>query len=938
MPAKPNLAHIIQIFLSCADEDEEFLRGLERQLSSLRREGHIESWHRYKVNPGSEWQDVAKKYLSIADLILLLISPHFIASDYCYGEEAAHAMKQHESGKAHVIPIILRPVVWGEHLVFGKLKSLPIGKAVSMWPNREDAFANVVKGVKEVIDDLKSMVRMSSVDQPLPLWNVPYWRNPFFTNRDDILTGLYSAFASLQASFRVQALSGLAGVGKTQVAVEYAYRYANSYQAVLWGHADSPETLLSSFVGLAEVLSLPERKETSQLLIVKAVKQWLQRNTRWLLIVDNLEDMDLLRDVVPFPHSGHILVTTRAHRTGHIARNVNLTPMQTDDGALLLLRRAKLLIPGGALKEASEADNIFAKEIAQEVHGLPLALDQAGAYIEETGRGLSDYVSLYQQYSSSLLKRRGASGPDHPASVTTTFSLSFEKVKTLNPTSIELLEFCTFLHPDAIPEEMLIAGAPALPPLLRAAATDPIELDRAIEDLLKFSLVRREPARNILIVHRLVQTVVKDTLSKERQQDYVEQVVRVINTVFPSAEFSNWTLCQRYLPQAQACAKLIQQQNVLLPEASQLLYRMGTYLYQRGLYEQAATLLIQASTLEETLFGADHHGIVPILNALAGAYHKQGKYPQIEPILLRSLALSEKQSGMEPEIGESLNILGRAYHKQGRNQEAEPLLQRALAMRQEVLGSQHPDVAISMSALATLYSRQGKYEQAEALYTQALTIRQAVLDPQHPNIAGNLNNLAFLYSLQGKYEQAEPLAEQAVQIYQQALGQEHLDFLNALDTLASIYKELGKYGEAEASYQRIFSVFYNQLGSEHPYLVEYGNNLARLYFLQGKYAEAEVTALQALTLGEKVLGPYHHYIGTSVNILADICKAQGKYAEAEEFYQRAIEIREEISAPNDIRATTLESYANLLQMMGRTAEADALSQRATLIRSEQLTE
>ena len=194
---KPNLAHIIKIFLSCADEDEEFLCGSERQLSSLRREGYIENWHCYKTSPGSEWRDIAKRYLSSADLILLLISPHFIASDYCYSEEASHAMSQHESGKAHVISFFSLPVVWGEHLVFGKLKSLPTGKAVNMWPNREEAFADVVKGIKEVIDNLKSRVRMPSVDRPLPLWSVPYWRNPFFTGRDDILLGLYDAFASL---------------------------------------------------------------------------------------------------------------------------------------------------------------------------------------------------------------------------------------------------------------------------------------------------------------------------------------------------------------------------------------------------------------------------------------------------------------------------------------------------------------------------------------------------------------------------------------------------------------------------------------------------------------------------------------------------------------------------------------------------------------------
>src|SRR5262249_34938833 len=160
--------------------------------------------------------------------------------------------------------------------------------------------------------------------------------------------------------------------------------------------------------------------------------------------------------------------------------------------------------------------------------------------IEETSRGLSDYASLYQQRTSPLLQRRGASGHDHPESVTTTFSLSFEKLKTLNPAAIELLEFCAFLHPDAIPEEMITGGASALPALLHTAAIDPLEFDRAIEDLLKFSLIQRKSDQNILIVHRLVQTVVKDTMSEERQHAYVEQVVRVMNAVFPPPHFPTW--------------------------------------------------------------------------------------------------------------------------------------------------------------------------------------------------------------------------------------------------------------------------------------------------------------------------------------------------------------------------------------------------------------
>lgn len=935
MSLKARQAHITRIFLSCAEEDKEFLEDLVRQLSTMVREGHIQCCHRYQFKPGSDWREQVRKDLDAADIILLLVSSYFTASDYCYQEEVVPAMAQQKIGKACVIPVILRPVEW-EKLIFGNLKSLPTGEALSMWSNRDDALANIARGVKEVVDDLRGMVRdaIQGGGKPSSYWNVPYWRNPFFTDREDVLANLQRAFSPAQALPRIQALSGLAGVGKTQVAAEYAYRHAHSYQAILWVHADSSETLQSSFVDLAETLGLPEKDEANQLLIVRTVKQWLQRNSRWLLVVDNLEDIALLRDVVPSPHSGHILVTTRSRRTGQVARRVDVPALHIDEGALLLLRRTNVLPPGATLDTVSTEDSTSAKAIAQEVGGLPLALDQAGAYIEETGRGLSDYVGLYQQYSFALLQRRGGSDQDHPASVATTFSLSFARMRERNAAAVELLEFCAFLHPDAIPEDMLVDGASVLPPALRAVGTNPIEFDRTIEDVLKFSLIQREPTRAILIVHRLVQIIIKGMMSEERQKEFVECIVRVIDTVFPVPELANWTRCQKYLPQAQVCAGLVKQYQVLLPEAAQFLCRVGIYLSERGLYDEAEALLVQAGDLTESLFGKDHPDNLPILNALANVFYKKGKYAQVEPLLLWAIELCERAFGEDyPEIAQSLNTLARAYHRQGRFTESEPLLLRALALRQRVLGSQHPDVATSLDSLATFYNGRGKYAQAEALYREALTIWQQVLAPRHPKTALNMNNLAVLYSRQGKYAQAEPLAEQAQAMYEEILGPEHPDVATVLDTLTVIYQEQEKYRAAENLYQRIFAIYDRHLGREHPQLVVCYNNRARLYFLQGRYREAEETVRQALALGEKVLGERHHRVGTSLNILADICKAQQKYPEAEDLYQQALSIREQALGPNDLNtAQTLENYADLLQLMGRRTEAEILGRRVKSIR------
>jgi hypothetical protein len=181
---------------------------------------------------------------------------------------------------------------------------------------------------------------------------------------------------------------------------------------------------------------------------------------------------------------------------------------------LFLLRRAGILGESDVLEKASQAERNKAKGISQKMDGLPLALDQAGAYIEETSCGLAGYIDLYQKRGDKLLKRRGGLVTDHPEPVATTWFLSFEKVVLANPAAADLLRLCAFLAPDAIPEEVINEGAPDLSPILQHVAADPFELHTAIEALHKFSLVKYDPEMKTLTIHRLVQVVIKDGMDQ----------------------------------------------------------------------------------------------------------------------------------------------------------------------------------------------------------------------------------------------------------------------------------------------------------------------------------------------------------------------------------------------------------------------------------------
>ncbi len=191
------------------------------------------------------------------------------------------------------------------------------------------------------------------------------------------------------------AISGLGGIGKTQAAVEYAYRYRDEYQHVLWVLANTHETLTSSYLALAGLLNLPEQGAQDQSLTVQAVKNWLEQHDRWLLIFDNADDLSLVDEFLPAGSSGHILFTTRAHVMSGRAQRVEVEEMDAEEGALFLLRRTTMLARDAPLSSVSEAVRTAASAIVDAVDGLPLALDQAGAYIEETGCGLSRYLKLY---------------------------------------------------------------------------------------------------------------------------------------------------------------------------------------------------------------------------------------------------------------------------------------------------------------------------------------------------------------------------------------------------------------------------------------------------------------------------------------------------------------------------------------------------------------
>jgi tetratricopeptide (TPR) repeat protein len=698
------------------------------------------------------------------------------------------------------------------------------------------------------------------------LWTVPFRPNPHFKGRAVELEAMNRAWGSTPSGPppRPQVLCGLGGVGKTQLVVEYAWRYRSRYDAVLWIDANTPESVQANIAALVERLGVPRLETQDQAASVEAVRRWLRESSRWLLVFDNVDTEEAqiaVLNVLPKPAFGHVLITSRTSDWPMIK------PMP------LILHRLDVLSDSEASEflVAATGDTPTrpasrdAVALARRLGGLPLALEQATAYIVRNRVSFAQYLRQLDTAPDLLTHRvRGATElDDMRATVVTTWRATETE---LGLGARALLRLVSFFAPEQIPRHALVRASAVLQEavrLLRDDLTNRHTDDR--DDLVESSLVELDKYSLITLrsetfsCHRLVMEEQRLRIGPHETSRWLTLAFAVFQAAFPGSpedaqHLRGWEALRPHIARVVEAAE-----RANISESTAYWMRcLGIFYYTKAMWRDAESLLRRALTIDEESLGADHPNVARGLSSLALLLKDTNRHAEAERMMRRALTIDEKSLGAHhPDVAIDLNNLAQLLRETNRYGEAEPLVRRALAIDEQGFGADYTNVAISLNNLAQLLKDTNRYGEAEPLMWQALSMDERKFGPNHPSVAHDLNNLAMLLNDTKRFGEGEPLMRRALTIDENSFGPDHPNVARDLNNLGMLLKDTNRHGEAEPLMRRALAIDEKSFGPDHPNVAIRLNNLAQLLVVTARYDEAERLLRRAFDIFERSLGPEH---------------------------------------------------------------------------------
>lgn len=613
-----------------------------------------------------------------------------------------------------------------------------------------------------------------SEKQPSIWGNIPL-RNVNFIGRAELLKRVYEEISKSTATALLPgALFGMAGVGKSQVAVEYIYRHAAEYDLVWWIPSENTTEIQSALVRLAVRLGLPVEHSVDT--AVPAILDHLRvsaADLHWLLVFDNADRPEDVRTFWPRGGNGHIIVTSRNPQWAAVARPLAVEVFRRSESCELLQRRNPDLTD-------SDADRVAAV-----LGDLPLAIEQAAAWRAETGMSTDEYLKLFEDKRTELLESRVT--VDYDVSVEAAWNLSLDSLRDNSPGALELLEVCAFLSPEPISRKIFtsVRNMPVSPELERILA-NPIELGRAVREINRYSLARIDHPNDTLQLHRLVQLVLRNKLEQE-DQDRMRHIAQLLLAHQDPGEPDDVESWPRYAE--------------LLPHVRAVDLRAST--------EQWARRLV-INTINYLFAFGDMPGGLEMARDCASFWRKR---------------LGEKH----PDTLIVSRWWGRLLRAVGRFEEGREIAEKTLALMRRTLGHTHEETLLTMHGVASDLRAKGDFHAARKMNESAYRAAVERFREDDPDTLAAANNYALSLRLAGEFGQARVLDEDTLRRKQSVLGDDHRHTLLTMDNWAVDLRETGDYLRARTVQDDVVHRMRAQFGERHPMTLASIKNLATAY-------------------------------------------------------------------------------------------------------------
>ncbi|KAF2834451.1 kinesin light chain 3 [Patellaria atrata CBS 101060] len=761
---------------------------------------------------------------------------------------------------------------------------------------------------------------------------IPFSRNDHFVGRESQLAELEAKLLRDKQT-TILAIVGPRGIGKSQLALELAYRIRqrNKNYSIFWVDASDIDSLYQSYVSIAQKLDVPgwddENADIKQLVKFQLSKKSARQ---YLLIFDNMENItqgsggfstaratDLI-DYLPQSELCSIIFTTINSDTAKSLSSQNIVELgeMTPDTAQRMLEN---YLNTPVLRSEREE----AKLLLQELLYLPLAIVQAVAYMNTRNITLQKYRSQLVRRKKETLEYDSELSKDKlqeygiKSSIATTLLISMDQIRRSDTLAADYLFLAACVDRKDIPLDFLEASSPR-------------EREDAIKVLSSYSLIIRRPAESALDLHQLVHRALREWLRKQEKLDqWTQNAIKQLLRVFPDPAHGNRSKWRRLLPHVKYALShsLVEQEG---GNRLTLAWKYAMTLYSDGRYNESEELFVQVMETRKRVLGDEHPDTLTSMANLASTFWNQGRWKEAEELEVQVMETRKRVLRDEhPDTLTSMANLASTYRNQGRWKEAEELDVQVMETSTRVLGDEHSDTLTSMANLASTYRSQGRWKEAEELDVQVMETSSRVLGDEHPSTLTSMANLASTYRNQGRWKEAKDLAVQVMGTRKRVLGDEHPDTLTSIANLASTYRDQARWKEAEELEVQVMETRKRVLGDEHPDTLTNMANLASTYRNQGRWKEAEELEVQAIETRKRVLGDEHPDTLIGMANLASTYRNQGRWKEAEELDVQVMKMKKRVLG--DEHPSTLTSMANLAstyRSQGRWKEAEGLEVQA----------